>query len=553
MLEGLMMHYPLTMDRILEHGNRLYRHKRIKTLLPNGKMHEYTYGDLYRRVKRLCNVLEGLGLQMGDRVGTFAWNNYQHMELYFGAPLAGGVVHTLNIRLFPEQLAYIINHAEDRILFVDGTLLPLVEQVADRIPHVEHFVLFNVPPGREPRLPGQVHDYEALLADASEEYTWRVQDENQALGLCYTSGTTGNPKGALYSHRSMVLHTMGECQAMALGLTESDVVLPVVPQFHAMAWGLPYAATMVGATLVMPGPHLKPEALAQLIEAERVTVAAGVPTIWNGLYHELRTRPRDISSIRALVVGGSAMPRALIEAYERDLGVNVLHAWGMTELSPLGTVSKLLSHHQDLPAPQKWDVKARQGYPIFGVEMRIVDDAGHELPWDGTTMGELQVRGPWIIRDYFKLEGSSDAFTPDGWFRTGDVVTVHEDGFMTITDRTKDLVKSGGEWISSVELEGHLMAHPDVLEAAVIAMPDEKWQERPLAVVVLAPQAREQVQVEELNAFLEPRVARWWLPDAYAFVEEIPKTSVGKFDKKVLRERLAQGELRPIRAREATR
>ena len=537
MLSGLMMDYQLTIDRVLEHGNRLYPYKKVKTKLPDGTLHEYSYRDLYRRVKRLCNVLEGLGVQPGDRVGTFAWNNYQHVELYFGAPGAGAVVHTLNVRLFPDQLAYIINHAEDKVIFIDATLLPLMEGLGDKISGVEHFVLFNrAEGGAAANLPGQVHDYETLMAAAEDEYVWQVEGENQAMGLCYTSGTTGHPKGALYSHRSMYLHTVGSCQAAAVGLTENDVVLPVVPQFHAMAWGLPYAAVNVGADLVLPGPHMQPAALADLIETERVTVAAGVPTIWNGLYHDLKRNPRDISCIRALVVGGSAMPRSLIEAYEKELGVNVVHAWGMTEMSPLGTVSKLLSHHQELPQEERWDVKARQGYPISGVDMRIMDDAGRELPWDGETLGELQVRGPWVAQSYYKLEGGDDSFTQDGWFRTGDVVTISADGFMSITDRTKDLVKSGGEWISSVELENLLMAHPQVLEAAVIAVPHERWGERPLAVIVPT-DGGTRPGAEELRSFMEPQVARWWLPDGYEFIDEIPKTGTGKFDKKVLRER----------------
>lgn len=542
MLTGLMMDYQLTIDRVLEHGNRLYPYKRVKTKLPDGTLHEYSYRDLYKRVKRLCNVLEGLGVQPGDRVGTFAWNNYQHVELYFGAPGAGAVVHTLNVRLFPDQLAYIINHAEDKVIFIDATLLPLMEGLGEKISGVEHFVLFNGPEGgAAANLPGQVHSYETLMAAADEEYVWQVDGENQAMGLCYTSGTTGHPKGALYSHRSMYLHTVGSCQAAAVGLTENDVVLPVVPQFHAMAWGLPYAAVNVGADLVMPGPHMQPAALAELIETERVTVAAGVPTIWNGLYHDLKQNPRDISCIRALVVGGSAMPRSLIEAYEKELGVNVVHAWGMTEMSPLGTVSKLLSHHQTLPQEERWDVKARQGYPISGVDMRIMDDAGRELPWDGETLGELQVRGPWVAQAYYKLEGGDDSFTQDGWFRTGDVVTISADGFMSITDRTKDLVKSGGEWISSVELENLLMAHPQVLEAAVIAVPDERWGERPLAVIVPT-DGGTRPGADELRRFMEPQVARWWLPEGYEFIDEIPKTGTGKFDKKVLRERYGSGD-----------
>ncbi|MCY3710509.1 MAG: long-chain fatty acid--CoA ligase [Caldilineaceae bacterium] len=542
MLSGLMMDYQLTIDRVLEHGNRLYPYKKVKTKLPDGTLHEYSYRDLYGRVKRLCNVLEGLGVQPGDRVGTFAWNNYQHVELYFGAPGAGAVVHTLNVRLFPDQLAYIINHAEDKVIFIDATLLPLMEGLGEKISGVEHFVLFNGPEGgAAANLPGQVHSYETLMAAAEDEYVWQVEGENQAMGLCYTSGTTGHPKGALYSHRSMYLHTVGSCQAAAVGLTENDVVMPVVPQFHAMAWGLPYAAVNVGADLVMPGPHMQPAALAELIEAERVTVAAGVPTIWNGLYHDLKQSPRDISCIRALVVGGSAMPRSLIEAYEKELGVNVVHAWGMTEMSPLGTVSKLLSHHQTLPQEERWDVKARQGYPISGVDMRIMDDAGRELPWDGETLGELQVRGPWVAQAYYKLEGGDDSFTQDGWFRTGDVVTISADGFMSIADRTKDLVKSGGEWISSVELENLLMAHPQVLEAAVIAVPDERWGERPLAVIVPT-DGGTRPGAEELRRFMEPQVARWWLPDGYEFIDEIPKTGTGKFDKKVLRERYDSGD-----------
>ena len=539
MLSGLMMDYPLTIDRVLEHGNRLYPYKQIRTKLPGGGLHTYTYRDLYGRVKRLCNLLDGLGVAPGDRVGTFAWNNYQHVELYFGAPGAGAVVHTLNIRLFPEQLAFIINHAEDKVIFIDATLLPLIEAIAAEIGAVEHFVLFNTPPeGVEAKLPGQIHDYEALMAVASEDYSWRVEDENQAMGLCYTSGTTGHPKGALYSHRSMYLHTVGVCQAAAIGLIENDVTMPVVPQFHAMAWGLPYAAINAGSDLVLPGPHMQPSALAALIEEERVTVAAGVPTIWNGLYHDLKQNTRDISCIRALVVGGSAMPRSLIEAYEQELGVNVVHAWGMTEMSPLGTISKLLSRHRGLPMDQQWDVKARQGYPISGVEMRIVDDEGAELPWDGESLGELQVRGPWVARAYYKLEGGGDSFTADGWFRTGDVATITADGFMTIVDRTKDMVRSGGEWISSVELENLLMAHPQVLEAAVIAVPHEHWQERPLAVCVPTDKTAPP-SAETLRSFLEPQVAGWWMPDEFVLIDEIPKTGTGKFDKKVLRERFA--------------
>ena len=540
-MNGLMMNYPLTIDRILEHANRLYPGKNIYTKLPDGSMHHYTYAHLYKRVKRLGNVLDRLGVRSGDRVGTFAWNNYQHLELYFGIPGAGAVCHTLNIRLFPDQLAFVIHHAEDRVIFVDGTLLPLLERVAEGIEGVAHFILFNAHRGVETKLKNVLH-YEELMADVDEDFDWRVSDENEAMGLCYTSGTTGDPKGVLYSHRSMYLHTIGECQANALGLTERDVLLAVVPQFHAMAWGLPYACANVGASIIMPGPDLSPHAIAELIVGHKVTVAAGVPTIWTALFHELKSHPRDISTVRALLVGGAAMPRALIEAYEKDLGVNVLHAWGMTETSPLGTVSVLLGRQLELPENERWDIKAKQGYPVPGVELRLTSESGDELPWDGVTMGELQIRGPWIAREYFKLGAKPEHFTRDGWFRTGDVATIDEDGFMQITDRTKDLIKSGGEWISSVAVENALMAHPKVAEAAVIAFPSEKWSERPLAVVVRAPGGGD-VTHEELSEHLLALLPRFWLPDKVVFLEEIPKTSVGKFDKKVLRHRYAAGQL----------
>jgi len=540
-MKALMMNYPLTIDRILEHANRVYPDKRIYSKLPDGSMHHYTYAHLYKRVKRLSNVLDRLGVHPGDRVATFSWNNYQHVELYFGIPAAGAVCHTLNLRLFPDQLAFIINHAEDRVIFVDGALLPLIERVADRIEGVSHFVLFNTDRGVESKLKNVLY-YEELMADVDEAFDWKVSDENDAMGLCYTSGTTGDPKGVLYSHRSMYLHTLGECQANALGLMERDVVLPVVPQFHAMAWGLPYACAHVGAEMILPGPDLSPHAIAELIVGHKVTVAAGVPTIWAGLYHELKSNPRDVSTIRALVVGGAAIPRALIEAFEKDLGVNVLHAWGMTETSPLGTVSIPMRRHLELPENERWDVKAKQGYPVAGVELRLVSESGEELPWDAVTMGELQVRGPWIASEYFKLGSKPEHFTKDGWFRTGDVATIGEDAFMHILDRTKDLIKSGGEWISSVAVENALMAHPKVAEAAVIAVPSEKWSERPLAVVVRAPGGGDLTH-EELSAHLLSQFPRFWLPDEVVFVEEIPKTSVGKLDKKVLRHRYAQGQL----------
>jgi fatty-acyl-CoA synthase len=540
-MKGLMMDYPLTMDRILEHARRVYPRKPIVTRLPDGSIHRYNYADLHARVKRLSKALEKLGVRSGDRVGTFAWNNYQHLELYYGIPGCGGVCHTINIRLFPEELAYVVNHAEDKVVFVDGPLVPALERVVSQIDGVQNFVVFNADRSLETKLPRVLH-YEDLLSEVDEDYSWAVDEEDTAMGLCYTSGTTGHPKGVLYSHRSMYLHTMGICQGNALGLRESDVVFPVVPQFHAMAWGLPYGCALAGASMVMPGPHLQPSALADMITEQEVTVPAGVPTLWMGLYQELKSRPRDVSRVRALVVGGSAMPRALIEAYEKELGVNVLHAWGMTETSPLGTTSVLLGEHLRLPESDRWDVKAKQGYPVGGVELRVVDENGREVPKDGKAVGEIQVRGPWVAKCYYKIEPSPDHFTADGWFRTGDVATLGEDGFVGITDRTKDLVKSGGEWISSVALESALMAHPRVAEAAVIAIPDERWGERPLAAVVLARDAAP-VEPEELTQLLASRFPKFWLPEKIVFVDEIPKTSVGKFDKKVLRQRYAEQKL----------
>ncbi|GIK27975.1 MAG: acyl-CoA synthetase [Chloroflexota bacterium] len=537
---GLMQDYPLTIDRILEHARHVHSRQRVMTLLPDGSLHTTTYGEMYPRIKRLAKALVKLGVEPGDRVATFAWNTYQHFELYYAIPGAGAVCHTLNLRLFPDQLAYIVNHADDKIVFIDGTLIPLYERFADQTPNVQHYVLMNAPKGVETKLPNVLY-YEDLIAGSDDDFEWRSTDERMATGMCYTSGTTGDPKGALYSHRSTVLHAMAANQMSVLGIGERDVILPVVPMFHVMAWGIPYAAPMAGAALAMPGPHLKPEPLANLIESQRVTIAAGVPTIWNALYQEVKAHARDISCVRSLVVGGSAMPRSLTAAYESELGVNVLHAWGMTEMSPIGTVNILRVEQESLDQEARWDIKASQGIPVFGVEVRIVDEEGRELPWDGQSMGELQVRGPWIIKQYFKRDVAPESFTADGWFRTGDVVTLDPDGLMTIKDRTKDLVKSGGEWISTVELESAIMGHPDVLEAAVIAVPDARWSERPLAAVVARPGSN--LTEQAIMEYLSTRVAKFWLPDRVLFVTEIPKTSVGKFDKKTLRRRYAEGEL----------
>lgn len=542
-LPGQMMDYPLTIDRIIEHANQVYGARKIHTKLADGSFHQYTYADMYRRVKRLGNALHRLGIKSGDRVATLSWNNYQHFELYFGIPGCAAVCHTLNIRLAADQLAYIVNHADDQLVFVDASLIPLAEAFAPFCPGVKHYILLNGSASATTKLPNVLH-YEELIHHASEEFTWLCTDESMAMGLCYTSGTTGNPKGVLYSHRSMFLHTYGINMANVLGILSSDVVLPVVPQFHAQAWGLPYACAMTGAEVVMPGMHMAPSSLAETIEKMGVTVAAGVPTIWQGLYHDLKAKPRDLSKLRSLIVGGSAMPRSLIQSFEQELKVPVKHAWGMTELSPLGTVSNLQAQHDMITPDQQWDVKATQGYPVAGVEIRIVDEEGLLLPWDGSSVGELQVRGPWVVKRYYKQDPDTiaDSFTKDEWFRTGDVASVSKDGYMKITDRTKDLIKSGGEWISSVELENALVAHPQVREAAVIAIPDEKWGERPMAVVV--PASPEQpVDRGELIQYLAQRFVKIWLPEKVVFVKEIPKTSVGKIDKKVIRQRYKEGHL----------
>jgi len=534
-MEGLMMDFPLTIKYIFERVNQFHPTKEVVSKLPTG-VHRYTYGDFHRRVYRLANVLQDLGVKPGDRVATFAWNHYRHLELYYAVPCMGAVLHTLNIRLIPAQLAYIINHAEDKVVFVDASLLPLIERIKDQITDVENFVIMNdtgqpVQTALEPTA-----DYEELMAAAAEEFSFPEIAENDAAMMCYTSGTTGDPKGALYSHRALYLHSVAEAMADTLSLSEQDVIMPVVPMFHANAWGIPYSAALVGATQVFPGPFLKPPDLAGLIQDERVTLTAGVPTLWFGLYHLLTQEDYDVSSLRAMVVGGAAMPQSLIEDFDKNLNIRVIHAWGMTETTPLGTVANLKSHMSDWSEADRFAIRAKQGMPVPGVEIRAVDEEGNTIPWDGKTMGELQVRGPWVIRSYYKDPRSPQSFSEDGWLRTGDVVTIDSEGYIQITDRTKDLVKSGGEWISSQALENAIMAHPKVMEAAVIAIPHPQWQERPLACVVATPEHKGQVTKEELYEFIQPKFAKWWMPDDIIFVEELPKTSVGKFDKKVLRE-----------------
>ncbi len=456
-MQGLLMDYPLTLTHILERARRLFPRKEIVTKTPAG-MHRHTYADMYDRVGRLANALDRLDIGAGGRVATFAWNTYRHLEIYFAAPCSGRVLHTLNLRLFPEQIVYIANHAEDQVVFVDTSLLPLLEKLAPQLKTVRHYVVMADGPLPETSLPNAI-SYEELLAAAPPDYDWPQLDENDAVAMCYTSGTTGNPKGAVYSHRGMFLHSMMMCLADTAGIAERDVVLPVVPMFHANAWGLPYAATLAGSTQVYPGQFMDGKSLAELIQNERVSIAAGVPTIWMGLMQVLEQNDYDLSSIRLMPVGGSAAPQSMIERYQKQFDAYIMHAWGMTEMSPVGTVSNLKSHMEDWPEAERFKVRAKQGTAVPGIEARVVDVDGREQPWDGESFGELQVRGPWVIRSYYNDERSADSFQ-DGWFRTGDVATIDSEGYVQIVDRTKDLVKSGGEWISTVDLENAIMGHP---------------------------------------------------------------------------------------------
>lgn len=527
-LQHTMMRVPLTLPHFLERAAKLYPKVEIVSRLPDRSLHRYTYADFYRRARGLAEALQRAGLRPGDRVATLMWNHYAHLEAYFGIPCAGGVLHTLNLRLHPSDIAYIAGHAQDRFLIADDVLLPLVEQVR---PHVSFERIFVVPLTGAP-VPAGYESYEDLLATATGSWDYPPLDEEAPVGMCYTSGTTGRPKGVVYSHRSLVIHTLAAALPDALGLSQRDVVCPVVPMFHVNAWGIPFGATLLGCQQVFPGPHLDPASLLELFESEGVTVTAGVPTIWLGVLDALRREPQRWKlKLRTLVVGGSAAPEAMIRAYDQ-LGFHVLHAWGMTEMSPLGTVSRLKSTLADLPEDQQYAYRAKQGLPAPLVEVRAVSDQG-EVPWDGKTLGELQVRGVWVAASYHGGE-DPDRWTSDGWFRTGDVVTIDPEGYVKIVDRTKDLIKSGGEWISSVDVENALMGHPAVKEAAVVAVPHPKWGERPLAVVVL--REGQQASADELREFLAPRFARWWLPDAFVFVSEIPKTSAGKFQKAKLRE-----------------
>jgi fatty-acyl-CoA synthase len=534
MLEGLVQHdFPLNLQHVLGRMRNVFGESEIVTLTQDGTTRA-KYSEVCERTDRLANALESLGVKDGDRVATFAWNSQRHLEAYLAIPCMGAVLHTLNIRLFPDQLTYIANHAQDKIVFVDDVLVPALEKVAPTFETVEHFVVMG--DGDSGDLPNVIR-YEELIAEQPASYDWPELQDNQAAGLAYTSGTTGNPKGVLYSHRSQLLHSFGTCLADAMGLQANDRVLPVVPMFHANAWGIAYAAGLIGSDLVMPMQFLQAEPLAKLIEEEKVTVAAGVPTVWLDLLNYADEHKPDMSSIRTVIGGGSAVPLALMQAFQERHGITVTQAWGMTEMSPLGTVARPPA---DLDEDEHWRYRDTAGRIMPFVEARLITGGGEEAPWDGETTGELEVRGPWIASDYYEDPTGRDKFH-DGWLRTGDIASIDSHGFVKISDRAKDVIKSGGEWISSVELEGELMAHPDVAEAAVIAKPDERWQERPLACVVCREGTT--VSAADLIEHLRPRVAKWWLPDEFSFIDEVPKTSVGKFDKKVLRQRLEEGEL----------
>jgi fatty-acyl-CoA synthase len=535
-MQGTMQDRPLTVSSIFRHGRAVNSGSQVVTC-EGDHSRQASFAEVAERADRLAAALARLGIRPGDRVGTFAWNTQEHMEAYLAVPSMGAVLHTLNIRLFPEQLAWIVNHAEDRVVLVDASLIPLLARVASELKTVERFIV--VGDGDAAPLGRATCRYEDLLAAEKPGFAWPELDERAAAAMCYTSGTTGNPKGVVYTHRSTFLHSFATCAGFAWALSEHDRVLLIVPMFHANAWGLPYAAWMAGADVIMPNRFLQAEPLCRLIRAERPTFSGAVPTIWADILRHAESNPVDLSSFRAVACGGSAVPRSLMERFEERHGVRIIQAWGMTETSPIAAIAFAPT---GCAPGEEMTWRAKTGRIVPGVELRLKDDAGRELPWDGASAGEIQVRGPWITGSYYR-DPAPDKFD-EGWLRTGDVGTVDARGFIQITDRAKDVIKSGGEWISSVELENEIMGHPDVLEAAVIGVPDERWQERPLACVVLKPGAR--ANADALQAYLGERVARWWVPERWAFITEVPKTSVGKFDKKVLRARHGEGGLEVV-------
>ena len=535
MLKGLMQDRPLLISSLIEHAAKFHPTVEIVSRTAEGPIHRCNYGDICGRSKQVANALTALGVKAGDRIGTLAWNGFRHMELYFGVSGMGAVLHTINPRMFPEQIEYIANHAEDQYLFFDISFAPLVERLAPLMKTIKAFVAMtdrqNMPVSNIPNL----LCYEEVIGAHGNDYDWPLFDETVASSLCYTSGTTGNPKGVLYSHRSTVLHSYAACTVDGLGISAQESALLVVPMFHVNAWGMPYAGAMSGAKLVMPGPALDGKSVYELMRDEKVTIALGVPTVWLMLFNHVQgtqADPRQDLCLRKVVIGGSAASRAMIETFEEKFGANVKHAWGMTEMSPLGTVCNYLPKHRDFTPEQRIELQTKQGRAIFGVDMRITDDDGKVLPNDGKSSGHLQVRGPWITGGYFKDEGGA-VLDADGFFDTGDVAAIDPDGYMQITDRSKDIIKSGGEWISSIALENAAMGHPEVAEAAVIGVAHDKWQERPLLIVIRKP-GTDLTRAAMLD-FLSDKIAKWWMPDDVAFVEQLPHTATGKLQKMSLR------------------
>ncbi len=543
MLQGLMMQTPLLISSLITHADRHHGDAEIVSRRVEGDIHRYTYRGLHARARRLANALAGLGIGPGDRVATLAWNGYRHMELYFAVSGAGSVLHTINPRLHPEQIAWIVNHAGDAMLCFDLTFLPIIEAIAPHCPGVRHWIALTDQAHLPAAKAAKLLCYEELLGAASDRYVWPSFDENTASSMCYTSGTTGNPKGVLYSHRSTLLHSMASALPDALNLSARDTILPVVPMFHVNAWGLPYAAAMVGCKFVLPGPHLDGKSLYELFESEKVTCSAGVPTVWQGLLAYTESSGLRFSTMDRTVIGGSACPPAMIELFQRKYGVQVLHVWGMTEMSPLGTVCSMKGVHAAAPAAEREALQRKQGRALYGVDMKIVDPAGTELPWDGASFGDLHVRGPWVLREYYRgdEERGGAPLRRDGggadWFPTGDVATIDDDGYMHITDRSKDVIKSGGEWISSIEIENIAVSHPAVAMAACIAVAHPKWDERPLLVIVRKPGA--ELTKDDVLRHFEGRVAKWQVPDDVAFVDAIPLGATGKMLKAKLREQFA--------------
>lgn len=537
---GLMSARPLLVSSLMEHAVRNHSTSEIVTDTVEGGIHRYTFRDCEARTKQLVNGLIRRGVKPGARIGTLAWNTFRHLEIWYAVSGMGAVSHTINPRLFAEQLIYIINHAEDEYIFTDLTFVPLLEEMAGALTHVKGFVIMTDAAHMPQTSLPDVICYETLLEAESAHYTWPEFDENTASSLCYTSGTTGNPKGVLYSHRSTILHTYGMCMVDAMGISAVDVVCPVVPMFHANAWGVPYGAFAVGAKLVFTGPHMDGKSVHELMVQEKVTMSAGVPTIWLGLLHYLEQTGKRLDTVKSLVIGGAAAPRFLIAVLQEKYNIRVCHAWGMTELSPLGTVGSLKRAQLERPAEQQLDIKCKQGRVIFGVELKITDDEGRELPRDGKAFGHLKARGPWIVDHYFRCE-DDDILDQDGWFDTGDIATLDEDGFIQITDRSKDVIKSGGEWISSIELENAAVGHPGVFEAAVIGVHHPKWDERPLLIIARKPGV--EVDRHDMIEFLKDKVAKWWLPDDVVFVDQLPHSATGKILKTALREQFRDHRL----------